>query len=457
MNVIRGVASLTRDTALGLKDAAKEVHRGNVETTVGLLKGELTIVDAIKKKAGHDVAACASLVSPSKFISFVTEFTDSRLVAPLADFKEVLYDRCDDKIKKVDMELALGVLVMLQKLSPTPFPEITEYQAASDSTFAEFKHWVDHAMAAYGRRPPICLGSRFAGCNDDLDRIACTTGVGKADILLYEDTEAVKSRKWLEYYLAVDRAKSAVVLSIKGTSSIKAALTDLRCDYIEQDTYKYHRGIFEASEALVEHIKGDITRALDANPTFSLVTCGHSLGGGAAALVAHLLSSKMPDGRFVTKTENRDIHCYAIGPAASMCARASADCQGLISSLVHKNDIVPSLSDGVVEDIKAFAGYLQENREYLGRVYFSTGRMVAGLGGSSKAGEYLATFRSLATNEKLMPPGMVYFIGKRGRLRFGRVKDASSVEKHFGEARFVLGMLKHHALPKIRKTMGRFT
>ena len=81
---------------------------------------------------------------------------------------------------------------------------------------------------------------------------------------------------------------------------------------------------FQASEALVGHIKDDITRALDDNPTFSLVTCGHSLGGGAAALVAHLLSSEMPDGQFVTKSENRDIYCYAIEPAAPMCARASA-------------------------------------------------------------------------------------------------------------------------------------
>ena len=455
MHITRGVASFTRETAHGLKDAAKEVHRGNVETTKGLLKGELTVVEAIKKRTGHSVAACASLVSPSKFISFVTESTDSSLVAPLADFKEVLYSRCDGKIKKVDMELALGLLVILQKLSPTPFPEITEYQAASDRTFAEFKHWMGHAMAAYCRRTPIHPNSRFTDCNDDLDRIAYTTGVDRADILLYEDTEAVKSKKWLEYYLAVDRAKSAVVLSIKGTSSIKAALTDLRCDYIEQGKYKYHRGIFEASEALVEHIKDDITRALDANPTFSLVTCGHSLGGGAAALVAHLLSSKMPDGRFATKTENRDIHCYAIGPAAPMCARASEDCQGLISSLVHKNDIVPALSDGVLEDIKVFAGYLQENREYVGRVYFSFARMMACLGDSGKAGEYLAIYKNLATNEKLVPPGMVYFMGKRGRLRFGRVKDASSVANHFGEARFVLGMLKHHNLLKIRKTMEK--
>ena len=455
MPIVRGIANLAKDTLVGIKDAAKEAHRGNVETAVGLMKGELTVVGAVKKNAGHGVAACAILVSPSKFISFVTESTDSSLVAPLADFKEVLYGRCYDKIKKEDMELALGVMVMLQKLSPAPFPEITEYQAASDSVFAEFKHWMNHATAAYGRSLLVHPGSRFTGCNDDLDRIERTTGVDKADILLYEDAKAVKDKKWLEFYLAVDRAKPAVVLSIKGTLTIKGALADLRCEYIEQGGYKYHRGIFEASEALVEHIKDDITRALDANPTFSLVTCGHSLGAGAAALVAHLLSSKMPDGRFATKTENRDIHCYAIEPAASMCARAPADYQGLISSLVHKNDIVPALSDGVLEDIKAFAGYLQKNRDFLGGLYFSSGPMAAGLGDSKKAEEYLAVFRNLATNEKLAPPGVVYYMGKRNRLRFGRVTDAS-VAKHFGEARFVLGMLTDHFPMGIMGTMGGF-
>ena len=88
----------------------------------------------------------------------------------------------------------------------------------------------DHATAAYGRSLLIHPSSRFTGCKDDLDWIARTTRVNRADILQYEDAEAVKSKKWLQYYLAVDKAQPAVVLSIKSTLSIKGAMTDLPCD-----------------------------------------------------------------------------------------------------------------------------------------------------------------------------------------------------------------------------------
>ena len=455
MSICNAVANFAKASVAGIENAIREIHKGNVETAVGLMKGELTFIDAIKKGAGHRIAAYAAIVSPSKSLSFVTDCTDSELVTPLAEFQDILYGRCGAQIKKEEIELALGVLVMLQNLSPRPSPEITEYQAASDNTFAEFEHWMKHATAAYGRNPFIHPGSLFACCGDDRGWIEYLTSMGKGDILLYENTKDVQDKEWLEYYLAVDRKKSAVVLSIMGTFTIKGALTDLELKYIEQGKYKYHHGILKASEALIEHIKDDITRALDANPTFSLVTCGHSLGASAAAVVAHLLSLKMPDGQFVTKTEKRGIHCYGIETAPSMCARASADYQGLISTLVHRNDIVPALSDGVLEDIKAFAGYLQENRDFLGGVYFSSGLMMAGIGDSKKAEEYLAVFKSLATNEKLVPPGMVYFMGKKDRLHFGRVTDAS-VAKHFGEARFVLGMLTDHFPINIMGTMGKF-
>jgi hypothetical protein len=311
------------------------------------------------------------------------------------------------------MELSLSLLVLLQKLSPTPFPEIEEYLVASNATFTGFKHWMNHATVVYGWTRLIHPASYFVGCKDDKEWITHMTSVSAADILKYENAKEVEDKPWLEYYLVVDRAKSAVVLVVKGTLSIKGAMTDLRCDYVPRDGYKYHRGILEASEALIKHIRDDITLALGANPDFSLVTCGHSMGGSVAALVAHHLSKKLPDGRFVTKTEGRDIHCYALEPTASMCAWTSADYQALISSLVHKNDIVSALSKGVIKDIKAYDAYLQEHRDYLGEVLFNTAQMMAGFGDSKKADEYLDTFRSVATMRSWCPRGWCISLGRK--------------------------------------------
>ena len=53
-----------------------------------------------------------------------------------------------------------------------------------------------------------------------------------------------------------------------------------------------------------------------------------------------------------------------------------------------------------------------------------------------------------------MPPGIVYFMIRRERLRFGRVLDVS-VAKFFAEARFVLGMMNHHVPFNPRVLLGR--
>jgi hypothetical protein len=172
-----------------------------------------------------------------------------------------------------------------------------------------------------------------------------------------------------------------------------------------------------------------------------------------AALAAHFLSRKMPDGRFVTK-EGRNIHCYAIDPAAAMCARVSADCQGLISSLVHRNDIVPFLSDGALKDIKTYAAYLKDNRDHLGEILLKVPIMMTSFGHSKKADKYLDTFRSIATNEKLVPPGMVYVVVKEKGLHFGRVRG-TAVARHFSQPRFVRGMMEHHFPLGIKRTLEK--
>ena len=138
--------------------------------------------------------------------------------------------------------------------------------------------------------------------------------------------------------------------------------------------------------------------ALERYSDYGLVTTGHSLGGGVAALLAIACSTPISvfrneqdtvgasqDGAngpsvtapFVTSRDSglppgRPISCYAFGPPAVTSADLSRWCKGLIVSVIHGTDVVPTLSLGVLRDLKNVALTLYEEglvaEEIVGRV-----------------------------------------------------------------------------------------
>ncbi|GAC73579.1 hypothetical protein PANT_9c00195 [Moesziomyces antarcticus T-34] len=202
-------------------------------------------------------------------------------------------------------------------------------------------------------------------------------------------------------YVAVDDAAKAVVLTCRGTMGLSDILTDLTATFetiaVEGGRsdrhYQVHSGMLASTRRLCNEnstVMQTLRRALEENPDYGLVITGHSLGGGVAALAAVELScpadlfrqqslrQRAKTGRnvqhpriytpFVTSFDSglpagRPIHAYAYGVPAVASPDLSAHCKGLVTSVIHGHDFIPTLSLGMVRDFKNIAHALSEESE----------------------------------------------------------------------------------------------
>ena len=162
--------------------------------------------------------------------------------------------------------------------------------------------------------------------------------------------------------------------------------------------YYVHSGMYQSALGLTAKnstVHKTLSDALTRYPGYGLVLCGHSLGGGVAALLA-IVSSTTTDTflkqnatqskpvthppistAFVTSfgcglPAGRPIHAYAFGPPAITSPDLARYTEGLITSVVQNSDVVPCLSLGVLRDLKNVAVTLFEEgnvaEEIVGRV-----------------------------------------------------------------------------------------
>ncbi|KAF9143768.1 hypothetical protein BGX30_014823 [Mortierella sp. GBA39] len=230
----------------------------------------------------------------------------------------------------------------------------------------------------------------------------------------------------LVHYINLDHGAQCVVLTCRGTLGLSDVLTDLCAHYDDlvmptvkygkrvgqpaPSRYKVHAGMHASARLLSQEtstVYKTIQKALQDYPDYGLVLCGHSLGGGVAAILSLLWSMKSADFEayveeeedyssdegeteatsrrgqsspkqsrnriiypeittpFVTNPGSglpagRPIHCYAFGPPCVMSLPLSRYCNGLITTVVHQYDLVPTLSLGLLRDFKNVATTLHE-------------------------------------------------------------------------------------------------
>lgn len=88
----------------------------------------------------------------------------------------------------------------------------------------------------------------------------------------------------LVHFVSVDHEIGAVVLTCRGTLGVADILTDLACDFenirVYGQLYPVHKGMLLAAKQLSmgsSRVCNVIKEALEANPGYGLVLCGHSL------------------------------------------------------------------------------------------------------------------------------------------------------------------------------------
>ncbi|KAF8428229.1 hypothetical protein EV426DRAFT_571557 [Tirmania nivea] len=320
----------------------------------------------------------------------------------------------------------------------------------------------------------------------------------------------------LVHYICLDHKAKAVVLTCRGTLGLDDVVTDLTCEYGDMEvrgkTYRVHKGMLNSALLLLKTRRAKVLMtlrdALCAHEGYGLILCGHSLGGGVASILSILLSTPTTRGGFVTANttfqdvqlpEGRPVHCYAYGSPACVCSKLRIETRGLITSVVHGSDVVPSLSFGMIRDFHSVALAFKEDRQGLRReigktvlgnlTKKATGFVSSAMEGISMPGEgeikyedgadprvwargdvifenrdddylysILKTLRAGMDSEKLVPPGEVYVLETQTVFQQERdggvdIKPATrvttrvvqDVEKRFGELGFGRGMFSDHS------------
>lgn len=279
----------------------------------------------------------------------------------------------------------------------------------------------------------------------------------------------------LVHYLSIDHDSKAVVLTLRGTWGFEDILTDMTCDYDDLEwqgkNWKVHKGMHASAKRLLEGGGGRVMitlrAALEEFQDYGVVLCGHSLGGGVAAILATMISepSNTPIGTsFVTASyhptanppllaadtetshnasppaqppsydlpSGRPIHVYAYGPPAVMSPFLRLATRGLITTIVNGQDVVPFLSLGILHDMHTVSLAFKSNdinsaktqirqrlheslrQSIIHKFYVHQPPLVInagdGVGEDAWAWKTLQLLRDEMRAPKLMPPGEVFVV-----------------------------------------------
>lgn len=183
-------------------------------------------------------------------------------------------------------------------------------------------------------------------CQCNTATIRKLTGLDQFD-LVYADYH--NSIFEIPFYVAIDKAKQSVVVAIRGTLSLKDAITDLDadCECLSFEGLTgcvAHKGILQAATYVKNTLeeKHILEAAFDRVQGSKLVITGHSLGAGAAAVLAILLKSSYPD-----------LICFSYAPPGGLLSfEASKQSQEFICSVVLGKDLIARLSIWSLYDLK---------------------------------------------------------------------------------------------------------
>ncbi|XP_049573661.1 diacylglycerol lipase-alpha isoform X1 [Syngnathus scovelli] len=162
------------------------------------------------------------------------------------------------------------------------------------------------------------------------------------------------------FFVAVDHEKKKVVISIRGTLSLKDALTDLSGDSErlpveeQQGTWLGHKGMVYSAEYIKKKLEQEMIlsqafgRDLNKGTMhYGLVIVGHSLGAGTAAILSFLLRPQYPT-----------LHCYSYSPPGGLLSEDAMEySKEFVTSVVLGKDLVPRLG---LSQLEGFRRHLLE-------------------------------------------------------------------------------------------------
>ncbi|XP_023315106.1 sn1-specific diacylglycerol lipase alpha isoform X2 [Trichogramma pretiosum] len=290
------------------------------------------------------------------------------------------------KFQKIEREL----IVKQRKndtyefLSGVPVTPRTKFLSLTeDGDLGHFQsaiHYMHFALAAYGW--PLFLVNHSTGLCQLCTRLRCCClpcTRSSDDAIIVEDNccqcNYAALRRMVEigevdvlyatfhvdvnetpFFVALDYTKKKVVVSIRGTLSMKDVMTDLNAEgevlplQPPRDDWYGHKGMVQAAEYIKRKLdeEGIIAKALAKDPErgtpdFGLTLVGHSLGAGTASILAILM-----------RQEYRDLQCFAYAPPGGLLSMPAQEyTQEFITSVVVGKDVIPRIGLRQMESLRA--------------------------------------------------------------------------------------------------------
>ncbi|ORY53772.1 alpha/beta-hydrolase [Rhizoclosmatium globosum] len=447
---MQGLLSDFEQKSLGVGDGAEEVE---VKEEEAQSKGKAwTFFRGLygSKQRERNEAAKAAEASPiqsktrtlTKRRSVVTMFDETRSTQQSADGSRV--DRYGFRVNNHQMEQS--ETQSLSGLFPNDGYNYKQYPLPH--LLRNLERYCRFASASYGAEFMKLMGVgnlRDIHTTDESIHanhfaFSIHAGIPVNDIILSSCTDYALAKPVHDtviYYVTLDREAKVVVVALRGTLALNDVLTDLKFDYADFMGHRVHSGMLRSAALLYRKgaaVREAVRQALEDNPTYGLVITGHSLGGGVAALLAlrwacrttelgiNPNSPYYPPTPFVTSgrggfPRGRPIHCYSYGSPCVVSLEFSAFAKGLVSTLVNGDDIVPTLSVGLVRDMKAVTMSLldSKNRGLSEKIIWKTLGFHGGSSASSVAEEdyfwnVLTQLKGGMTNERLYVAGNAYWM-----------------------------------------------
>lgn len=273
---------------------------------------------------------------------------------------------------------------IFEYLSGVPVTERTQFLALNDSRdydlFQSVIHYMYYAISAYGWPMYLITHSKTGICdlcpklrccllcfgrNDNAQVIednCCLCNYAALKQMVAEgDVEVIYATFHVDigetpFFVAVDYAREKVVVSIRGTLSMKDVLTDLNAEgeplplNPPREDWLGHKGMVQAAVYIKNKLEEEnlIEKALNHNPSrgtqnYGLVFVGHSLGAGAASILAILM-----------KQQFSDLQCFSYSPPGGLLSMPAVEhSKEFITSVVVGKDAVPRIGLHQMESLRA--------------------------------------------------------------------------------------------------------
>ncbi|ORY71721.1 putative triacylglycerol lipase precursor [Pseudomassariella vexata] len=202
--------------------------------------------------------------------------------------------------------------------------------AVTESEVQTLDYYAQYAAAAYCNSD-AAVGSVVTCGNSTCDDVTASGATIFATLTSAEFTDA-------QGFVAVDPVKEVIVLSLRGSASVRNWITDFiftqkACDLVSGCLV--HTGFSVAYAEIKETLAAAIAAATAANPSYGIVFTGHSLGAAVSTLAAAYLR----DAGYAI-----DIYAYGSPRVGNLAFVEYVTVQaGAENRITHYDDPVPRL------------------------------------------------------------------------------------------------------------------